>query len=110
MAKKEGGCHPPPQKKTKQKTGFSSFSQELEEPFFATQFLTVISSFLLGHLSIKTNLDRTNRLCSKIRQRDGGGGGGGGELFTTPSHGLFLTYFSNHEDDIQSHKFCCRVR
>ena len=39
--------------------------------------------------------DRTNRLGSKIRQREGAGGG-----THLPPPELFLTYFSNYEDDI----------
>ena len=56
-----GGCHPP--------TDFSRFSQEWEEPLFQTKFLAVVSS--LDHLSIKKFSDRTHRLRSKIRQREG---------------------------------------
>ena len=53
-------------------TGFSSFSQEWEDLLFQTKFLAVFSS--LGHLSIKKFSDRTNRLHSKITQREGAGG------------------------------------
>ena len=51
---------------------FSSFSQKWEELFLQTKFLRVDSS--LGHLSMKKNSDRTYRLGSKIRQREGAGG------------------------------------
>ena len=44
---------------------------------------------------LKKFSDRTYRLGSKIRQREGAGGG------NHPTW-TFLTYFSNHEDDIQS--------
>ena len=78
-------------------TSFSRFSQEWEELLFQTKFLAVVSS--LGHLFIKKFSDRTNRLHSKTRQREvcWGSGWSGNH-----PHGLFLTYFSNHEDDIQS--------
>ena len=55
-------------------TGFSSFSQKWEEIFLQTEFLPVGSS--LGHLSMETFTDRTYRLGSEIRQREGAGGGG----------------------------------
>ena len=71
-----------------------NFSREWEELFLQTKFLAVGSS--LGHLSMKKFSDQTYCLGSKIRQREGTGSGNGG------CHGLFLTYFSNHEDDIQS--------
>ena len=44
--------------------------------------------------------DQTYRLGSKIRKREGAGGG----VATTPSIEHKLTYFSNHEDEIQSLK------
>ena len=69
---KGGGCHP--------QTGFSNFSQKWEELFRQTKFLPVGSS--LGHLSMKIFSDRTYRLGSKIRQREGAGEGEG--LATTP--------------------------
>ena len=67
--------------------GSSSFSLESEELSFQTKFLAVVLSF--GHLSIKKFSDRTYRLGSKIRQREGAlcvcvGGGGGNH-----SHGLY---------------------
>ena len=46
----------------------------------------------------KTFLDRTYRLGSDIRQREGAGGGGWQPPLIEPK----LTYFSKHEDDIQS--------
>ena len=55
-------------------TGFPNFSREWEELSLQTKFLAVGSS--LGHLSIKNFSDRTYRLGSKIRQREGVGGGG----------------------------------
>ena len=73
-----GGCHP---------QQFFRFSQKWEELFMQTEFFSVGSS--LGHLSMKKFSDRTFRLGSKIRQREGAGE-------------QKLTYFSNHEDDIQS--------
>ena len=51
------------------KTGFFSFPQEWEELLFQTKLLAVVSS--LGHLSIKNFSDRTNRLGSKIKHREG---------------------------------------
>ena len=70
---------------------FSNFSPEWEELLLQTKFLAAGSS--LGHLST----DRTNRLGSKIRQREGAGGGGGNHPPRT-----FLPTFSSNEDDIQS--------
>ena len=77
-------------------TGFSNFSQECEELLLRTKFLTVGSS--LGHLSMKNFSDRTYRLGPKIRQREGAGGW----QPPPPPIEQKLTYFSNHEDDIQS--------
>ena len=84
-----GGCHPP--------TGFSKFSQKWEELFVQTKFLPVGSS--LGHLSMKNFSDQTCSLGSKIRQREGAGGRW---QPPPPPTEQKLTYFSNHEDDIQS--------
>ena len=75
-------------------TGFFNFSQKWEELFLKTKFLLVGSS--LGYLSVKKISDRTYHLGSKIRQREGARG-----LATTPIEQK-LTYFSNHENDIQS--------
>ena len=76
-------------------TGFSNFSQKWEELSLQIKFLPVGSS--LRHLSTKNFLDRTYRLGSKIRQREGSGGCGNHPLIEQK-----LIYFSNHEDDIQS--------
>ena len=78
--------HPP--------TSFPVFSQEWEELLFQTKFLAVVLS--LGHLSIKKVFRSDQPSWSNIKQREGAGG-----VATIPP-GLFLTYFSNHEDDIQS--------
>ena len=73
---------------------FSNFSREWEELFLQTKFLAVRSS--LGYLSMKRFSDRTYRLGSKIRQREGAREGG------NPPTEQKLIYFSNHENDIQS--------
>ena len=62
--------------------------------FFQTKFLDVASS--LGHLSMKKNFsDRTNRLCSKLRQKKGAAG-------WQPPPWTFFNLFFNYEDYIQS--------
>ena len=78
-------------------TGFSSFPQKWEELFLQTKFLPVGSS--LGHLPMKNFSNRTYHLGSKIRQREGAGGW---QTTPPPSTEQKLTYFFNHEDDIQS--------
>ena len=85
---KRGGWMPPP-------TGFSNFSREWEELFMQTKFLAVASS--LGHLSMKNFSDQTYRLGSKIKQREGAEGSQ-----PPPPPWTFFTYFSDHEDGIQS--------
>ena len=67
-------------------TGFFKFFSEMGRAILETKLLLVGSS--LGHLSMKNFSDRTYRLGSKIRQRE--------------CVEQKLTYFSNHEDDIQS--------
>ena len=49
----------------------------------------------------KSFSDRTYRLGSKIRQTEDAGGGGGNHHLPSQVEQK-LTYFSNHEDDIQS--------
>ena len=91
MAGRGGGggeWMPPP-------TGFPSFYWEWEELLFQTNLLAAGS--LLEHLSMKKFSDRTYRLGSKIRQREDAGGRG----VRAPIEQK-LSYFSNHEDDIQS--------
>ena len=86
-------------------TGFSSFSREWEEFLFQTKFLAVVSS--LGHLSIKNFSDRTNRLGSKIRQREGAGGG----WQPAPPHALFfLPIFLTKNMTFNLDKFWYEVR
>ena len=85
MAKGGGGWMPPP-------TGFPNFSREWKELLLQTKFLAVGSS--LEHLSMKKFLDRSYRLGSN--ETKGGCWGGGNH------HDGLFTYFSNHEDDIQS--------
>ena len=76
--------------------GGSSFFREWEELFLRTKFLAVGSS--LRYLSIKKFSDRTHRFGPKIRQREGAGGGN----HPHPPIEQKLTYFTDHEDDIQS--------
>ena len=51
------------------RTGFSNFSQKWQELSLQTKFLPVGSS--LGHLPMKQFSNRTYRLGSKIKQREG---------------------------------------
>ena len=92
MAKGEGGIDATPNRL------FHIFS-ELGTAFLQTKFLPVGSSF--GHLSMIKFSNRTYRLGSEIRQREGAGGW---QPLSPPPPPIEqkLTYFSNHEDDIQS--------
>ena len=86
MAK--GGRHCP--------KAFSSFSREWGELLLETNFLAVDTS--LGHLSMKKFPDCRYRVGPKIEQKRVPG-----RVATPPPPTeQKLTYFSKHEDDIQS--------
>ena len=81
-------ANPPPNR-------FFQFFWGMGRAVLLSKFLAIGSS--LGHLSIKKFLDRTYRLGPKIKQKEGAGG-----QPPPPPLEPKLTYFSNHEDDIQS--------
>ena len=88
MAKEGGGCHPPPPPPNR----FFQFFSGMERAFLQAKFLAVGSSvhekiFQIGPTFLALKLDKGRVL---------------GVATTPPPYGLFLTYFANHENDIQS--------
>ena len=95
MAKGGVDATPPPS------TGFSNFSQKREELFLQTKFLPVGSSldlsiFQIGPIILALKLGKGRVL--------------GGWQPPPPSIEQKLTYFSNHEDNIQSQQCWYEVR
>ena len=80
---------------------FFQFFSEMGRAFLETKFLPVGSS--LGHLSVKKIFQiGPTILTLKLDKRSILVRGGGWAVATTLPIEQKLTYFSNHEDDIQS--------
>ena len=83
-------------------TGLFQFFSGMEGTFIPNKIFTccliILTSFHYKIFQIRP----TNRPGFKIKQKEVAGGGWGGGGVVASSADFFLTYFSNHEDDIQS--------